>query len=58
MNTATVYANLRFLFISANLAYNVARRFNGPFHPLTRELASRLEFAHARFSDAISGLRQ
>ena len=46
------FADIRFDFIAASMAWSAARRLNGPSHPLVRQLASRLEFAQARLYDA------
>lgn len=45
----------RFEYIVAGLAWMAARRLNGPHHEITRALASRLEFAKARFDDHCRG---
>lgn len=41
-------SDIRFDFIAASLAWRCSRNLNGPFHPTTRQFASRLEFAQAR----------
>jgi hypothetical protein len=47
-------SDLRFDYVTALLAWRVSRKLNGPHHPLVRQLASRLEFAGARYSSARS----
>lgn len=54
MTPAQIFANLRFLYIVAASAHRTSLRFNGIAHPRTRQLASELEFAHARFSAVIT----
>lgn len=54
MTPEQIVSNLRFLYTVASLAHRTSLRFNGPAHPRTRQLASELEFAHARFSAVVA----